>query len=547
MILRQIFTITVQRNLRSRKNNIMKKFINKAKAFIDDDNHNQQPVASQPDRPSSIQPPNPADVDRYRYHHGTNLGSVFILERWLTGSMFPEGSSGSSELAAAEAWLKAEGEDAARQRFERHWREYVSDGDLDWLRDHAKCTSVRLPIGYFTLGPQFCEGTAFKKVKGIYANAWQCVKELVARCQQRGIATLIDLHGLPGGANAQEHSGTNSDKAEFWGSTKNRELGTKCLSFIAQEARGMPGVLGIQMVNEAEWDAKGMYEWYDSVIGELSRIDSSMPLYVSDAWDLNRCAEWSHKPNSVGHHGVNPVVVDTHLYWAFSDEDKSKTPQQITSEVHGKLGALDGKDGGVVDRGAAQAIVGEYSCVLTEDSWAKGGGAGKDDMVREFGNAESQRFQHRAGGSFFWTYRMDWMDGGEWGFKQMTNAHAITPPFSLTLDASDVKGRVQHAQSQAQGIKQNTVGAHVGYWDNNHPGQYEHWRFEQGWDVGFHDAGAFFGMRANNGLNGGDKIGMLDLWVLKRLRESGQGGKFVWEYEQGLRQGVRDFYGAAGI
>ena len=45
----------------------------------------------------------------------------------------------------------------------------------------------------------------------------------------------------------------------------------------------------------------------------------------------------------------------------------------------------------------------------------------------------------------------------------------------------------------------------------------------------------------------GDKIGMLELWILKRIRESGQGGKFVWEYEQGLRQGVKDFYQLAGI
>ena len=40
---------------------------------------------------------------------------------------------------------------------------------------------------------------------------------------------------------------------------------------------------------------------------------------------------------------------------------------------------------------------------------------------------------------------------------------------------------------------------------------------------------------------------MLDLWILKRLKESGQGGKFVWEWEQGFRQGVRDFYQCAGV
>ncbi|KAK0322070.1 Glucan 1,3-beta-glucosidase 3 [Friedmanniomyces endolithicus] len=509
----------------------MKKFLNKAKGAFDDHHSGgggggggfpgQQQQVPMQDGQSTIQPPTPADVTRYRYHHGANVGSVFIMEKWLTGSMFPEHAQGSSELAAVEGWVKQEGIDQARQRFERHWREYVSDGDLDWLRDHGKCTTIRLPIGYFTLGPPYCDGTAFKHVSNVYQNAWPAVKQLVQRCHQRGIGVLIDLRGLPGGANPQDHSGTDSNKAELWTSRSNKDLATRCVLFVAQQARSMDGVAGLQIINEAEYGAKGMYDC--------------------------KAASWSHGHNSLRAGQSNPVVIDTHLYWCFSDEDKRKSPLQIAQEVGGKLSSLDGKDGSVIDHGAAQAVVGEYSCVLGEESWAKGGGASKDDLVRQFGNAESSHFQQRAGGSFFWTYRMDWMEGGEWGFKQMTNSQAIVPPQSLTLSAGDVQQRIQHAQSQQQQRKQETVGAHTHYWDTSHPGQYEHWRFEQGWDVGFQDAIIFFGMRSQGGVDGGDKIGMMDLWCLKRLRESGQGGKLVWEFEQGLRQGVRDFYGCAGV
>ncbi|KAK0923281.1 Glucan 1,3-beta-glucosidase 3 [Friedmanniomyces endolithicus] len=125
----------------------IKKFLNKAKGAFDDHHGGggggggfpgQQQRIPMQDGQSTIQPPTPADVTRYRYHHGANVGSVFIMEKWLTGSMFPEHAQGSSELAAVEGWVKQEGIDQARQRFERHWREYVSDGDLDWLRDHGK-------------------------------------------------------------------------------------------------------------------------------------------------------------------------------------------------------------------------------------------------------------------------------------------------------------------------------------------------------------------------------------------------------------------------
>lgn len=54
---------------------------------------------SQPTRPS------PKDIIRYRYQHGTNLGSIFILEQWLFGSMYDEGVKSSSELDAIVTWV----------------------------------------------------------------------------------------------------------------------------------------------------------------------------------------------------------------------------------------------------------------------------------------------------------------------------------------------------------------------------------------------------------------------------------------------------------
>ncbi|GAB7352062.1 hypothetical protein MBLNU459_g2569t1 [Dothideomycetes sp. NU459] len=525
----------------------MKKFMDKAKSAIHKNDgsssQQQQPLV---ERPSSIQEPTPADVMRYRYQHGTNLGSVFVLEKWLTGSMYPENAE-SAELAAVTGNIKEQGLDAARAKFENHWHNYASDADLDWLANDAHCNSIRLPIGYFTLGPAYCQDTPFASASPVYENAWAAVKHLVARCHQRGIGVLVDLHALPGGANVGDHSGTNSGKAELWKKKSYQELATRCLLFIAKEAKTMDGVIGIQLCNEAEWDAHGMYDWYDSAISQMGGIDDTMPIYISDAWNLGQAVKYCKGKNGLGSGTSNPIVIDTHLYWAFSDDDRKKAPQQITQEVHGKLGELS--DGNVVDNGAAQVVVGEYSCVLTEDSWGKASGDQKGHLVHEFGQAQSQRYQSRAGGSFFWTYRMDWMDGGEWGFKQQTLGGAITAPHNLSLSHQDVQSRIQNAQSQQQNKAQATCGSHCNYWDSNHPGQYEHERFEKGWHLGFNDAQSFFGMRANRGIQGagGDKIGMLDIWTKKRIIESGQAGKFLWEFEQGFRQGVRDFYELAGV
>jgi lysozyme family protein len=47
--------------------------------------------------------PTAADVFNYRYHHGTNLGSIFVLEKWLSYTMYVDGASGESELDAVRA------------------------------------------------------------------------------------------------------------------------------------------------------------------------------------------------------------------------------------------------------------------------------------------------------------------------------------------------------------------------------------------------------------------------------------------------------------
>ena len=59
-------------------------------------------------------------------------------------------------------------------------------------------------------------------------------------------------------------------------------------------------------------------------------------------------------------------------------------------------------------------------------------------------------------------------------------------------------------------------------------------------------------MRANGGLGdkageGGDRIGCIDVYARKWLLKSGQGGAFIWKWEQGFRAGVKAFNRAVGI
>ncbi|KAI8936609.1 hypothetical protein NX059_007008 [Plenodomus lindquistii] len=497
-----------------------------------------------PQQSQGISDPTPLDILRYRYHHGTNLGSVYVIERWLQPSRFPDGAEGSSELSAVKAWVDKVGIEATKQKFEEQWANALTDKAVGWLVNQAKATTVRLPIGYYDLpGREFTHGTPFEPYAHVYSGAWDSIRTLILRLREKSVGVLVDLHALPGGANPQEHSGTNSGRAEFWNSPSNRALGIRCSQFIANEARNGLEIAGIQLVNEAEWEARDMYQWYDEAIAHISAIDSSLPVVISDGWNFEKAMNYSLKKNTVDQ-SSSPIVVDTHYYWAFTDDDKSKTPQRIIGEVDTKLAQLDGKEGSVNDRGAIQAIVGEYSCVLTDDSWAKSNGVSKEELVNKFGLAQTHRYQNRAGGSFFWTWKMDWMPGGEWGFVAQSNAGNIVPPKLATLSTEEKQSLCEKARHEKDGYGHAAVQQHVAYWTQTDPnGHYEHEKYEYGWKVGYQDALAFFEGRSTLG----DKIGMLELWVLKRIRESGYRGGFTWLFEQGLRKGIQDFYATVNI
>jgi aryl-phospho-beta-D-glucosidase BglC (GH1 family) len=537
----------------------MKKFFAKAKSQFQDF-QDQSPPESQhtieDPQPSQITPPSAKDVFRYRYAHGTNLGSVFVLEKWLSGSMFPNGARGDSEVDAVTASLEESGLDATKAKWEAHWRDAVSEQDFEWLVREARCNSIRLPIGYFTLGEEWCKDSPFESVGSVYTNAWAAVQELEQRARSWGIGILLDFHAVYGGANGEAHSGTSTGKAELWGHRENLERSQKALGFIANEvkSKGMDGVVGIQVCNEAVFDANGMYEWYDDVIREIGSVDESIPIYISDGWDLNRALGWANKRHAFRQQYPNPIVIDTHRYYTFSDADRAQAPQQIISRIPQELAELDGKDGDLSQRGEAQLIVGEWSCVLDGQTWSRVSEGERDGLIAQFGRAQSQRWQQRAGGSYFWTYKMDWMDGGDWGFAEQTKKSNIAPPPFLTLPTQEIQTRAQSASLQRPQLARDARARHEEYWNRTSPGQiFQHELYSEGWDVGFSDAQRFFTMRADgspgdrSALEGGDKIGCLEIWVKKRLLESGQRGEFVWEWEQGIRAGIGAFYGCVGI
>jgi aryl-phospho-beta-D-glucosidase BglC (GH1 family) len=92
--------------------------------------------------------PSRLNVIQYRYHHGVNVGSCFVLEKWLTPSAFPNSTTNhdTSELAAVALTVKEIGLNATKQRFEERWSKFMTDADFDWLVNKAHCENIKIFI-----------------------------------------------------------------------------------------------------------------------------------------------------------------------------------------------------------------------------------------------------------------------------------------------------------------------------------------------------------------------------------------------------------------
>ncbi|MCJ1284201.1 Glucan 1,3-beta-glucosidase 3 [Xylographa opegraphella] len=517
--------------------------------------HPEHPRQTPPSDISLLPLPTALDVLRYRYHHGVNLGGIFVLERWLFPRMFQPGTEGTSELDAVIASLNASDVFPTKQKWEAHWNSALLFEDISDLAYRLHVTTVRLPIGYFTVGCQFTINTPFysEGLHVVYSEAWQAVARLCTRLYMAGIGVILDLHAVPGGANRDSHSGTSSGRADLWTNPDNLQLLADCITSIASTVATdqIPGIVGIQVCNEAIYGAPGAFDFYRHLTNAVSAIDPSIPLYISDAWNLGDALDFAASINTINQPLLPPVVVDTHKYYCFTAADRAQTPVDIIHRVENELHELLSRGNSVVDKGAYGCVVGEWSGALDPETWAWSSAADRNELQRQFVLAQSKTWHERASGSFFWSTNMDGDVGHAWNFLHMNGVKAIAVPKYLTLDFADVRARRSHALEHKAFLKRKDVDGHTEYWHQTAPWQeFEHWRFEEGWELGFQDAVVFWEMRLKHGIRGtkqgADKIGLLDLWILKRLRQLGA-GDFVWEWEHGFRQGVNSAQRALGM
>jgi glucan 1,3-beta-glucosidase len=183
-----------------------------------------------------------ANIMRYRKQRSVNLGSWFVHESWMTPSVFSCASGHKvSELDIASGWNSTA---RARGILENHWSTFISKSDFSYLSSIG-INTVRLPIGYWTLGPDFCQGTPFSPYADVYRNSWSFVVHAINMAAEFGIGVLVDLHGAPGSQNGQPHSGISDRHVGLFEALANVEKTVAVLKFLTQSLCNVTNVVGL--------------------------------------------------------------------------------------------------------------------------------------------------------------------------------------------------------------------------------------------------------------------------------------------------------------
>ncbi|KAI0765919.1 glycoside hydrolase [Trametes elegans] len=524
----------------------MRKFLDKVKHHFEDADTGAAADHSQAASsvgvaapPPAVRGPFPDEQDWYRYRkqRGVNLGSWFVLERWIAESPFHNAiAPGQSDLDVARGAH-------AREILEQHWDTWITADDWAWLAERG-INTVRIPIGYYHIcgaDPSVLAGTDFADLDSVFAGAWARVTAALATAHRYGIGVLFDLHAAPGKQNADAHSGTSAEPTFF----KNARymahtiqiltaLAAHLTAFVRSHDPPLPNLVGIELLNEPQpgGASESLKRWYRDAFRALRRIDADLPLYVGDAWQTDEYAAF------VAGAGTPFVVLDHHLYRCFTGEDISTPAAEharclrdgghwAAQMLARAAGQLDGAGGGLV--------VGEWSAALNPGSLH---GAGDEGAAkRGFVDAQLALYERHCAGWFFWTYKKEARGDSGWSFRDAVEAGVFPPEFRRRL-AGRPAAYDQARDARRDQARDRATGEHSSYWQQ-YPGHYEHWRFAEGFTRGWDDAVLFASLAASGRYL--EEIGFKGPWAKRRAGEhvAEKGDSNLWEFEHGLAQGLR--------
>ncbi|KZV62907.1 glycoside hydrolase family 5 protein [Peniophora sp. CONT] len=304
----------------------------------------------------------------FNYGHtpirGVNLGGWFVLEPWITPSIFIW--TNNSAVVDEYTLGKLVDNDVALDMLKQHWETWITEVDFKAIAA-AGLTHVRIPLGYWSIPTN---NSASPYIPG----AWPYFLQALTWARAHNVHAIVDLHGAPGSQNGYDNSGQRTGSPQWATSQANVDGALDAIKVLASEAGSM--LDGIELLNEAAGFTGGVWPgvirqyFLDGYTTVREAAGDDVQVVIGDAFE--GVDNWENFLN--GDNATN-VLMDFHEYQIFSDAELSRSEDEhIQYACNTILPNLDGYANG---GDGLRTVSGEWSTAVTDCAkWLNGRGVG---------------------------------------------------------------------------------------------------------------------------------------------------------------------------
>lgn len=367
---------------------------------------------------------------------GVNLGGWFVLEPYMTPSLFQQNADDGNIPVDEYHYCKKLGKEVCKQRLETHWDNWITEDDIAKI-SKLGLNMVRIPIGYWAY--QTLDSDPYVQGQDKY------LKKALKWCRNHDVKVWIDLHGAPGSQNGFDNSGLRDEYG--FQSGDNTQTTLDVLAQILEKYGGSDYedvVIGIELLNEPLGTVLDMDKLKTFYYGGYKTVRNSgvQTVVIHDAFqDMGFWNNDFNPPNKYW-----DVVVDHHHYQVFSQDDLEKSIDDHVETVC--------QWGRSATEESHWNVVGEWSAALTDcATWLNGVGRGArysgdfdntpyigscDNYldygswpsdyrknVRKYIEAQLDAYEQGAGW-IFWSWKTE--NAVEWDFSRLTQAGIFPSP-----------------------------------------------------------------------------------------------------------------------
>lgn len=235
---------------------------------------------------------------------GVNLGGWFVLEPWITPSIFI--NTNNDMIVDEFTFGQMQDYQTALEVLVQHWETWITEEDFIAIAA-AGLTHVR----NISVSPYI-------------PGAWPYIKRAVTWARTHGLHTIIDLHGAPGSQNGYDNSGQRIGSPQWALNPANVNATLTIIEVLASQLG--PMIDAIELLNEvagflgSAWDSAVRDYWRRGYEVVRQTAGDNVVVVIGDAFEgVDNWQGFFPNPEN------NRVMLDYHEYQIFSDQELSRS------------------------------------------------------------------------------------------------------------------------------------------------------------------------------------------------------------------------------